>query len=125
MNDIIPPDRASDLPRANSDHPARLSGLSMPPDGEGAAPAVIGMLNHAVQGAHDAIDRAADRAVPAVRQLGERASATGEAIQATTDQLRDTRDEWVERVRTRVRGNPLATMVAAVVLGAVIARIAR
>lgn len=43
----------------------------------------------------------------------------------TQARLRETRDEWVEGVRASVRNNPLATVAAAVALGAVIARIAR
>ena len=60
----------------------------------------------AVQGAHDTIDRLADSAAPAVQQLGERVPAAGEALHAKADQLRDTRDEWVEACAATVRSNP-------------------
>ncbi len=86
---------------------------------------MVGVLNSAVQGAHDSIDRLADTVAPAAQQLGERVSEAGDAIHAKTDQLRDIRDEWVESLRTTVRGNPLASIVTAVVLGAVMARITR
>jgi hypothetical protein len=38
----------------------------MLPDSEKAAPAAVGLLKQAVQGAHDTIDRLADSATPAV-----------------------------------------------------------
>jgi hypothetical protein len=97
----------------------------MLPASEKSAPAVVDILNSAVQGAHDTIDHIADSVAPAAQQLGERVSAAGDAMHAKTDQLRGTRDEWVESLRTTVRGNPLASMAAAVALGAVIARITR
>ncbi len=63
--------------------------------------------------------------VDPARQLGEHVSAADAALHQTTGPLRDTRDEWVEGVRASVRDNPLATVAAAVALGALIARIAR
>ena len=68
---------------------------------------------------------AANGAAPAARQIGEHVSAAGDALQAKTGQLRDARDEWVESVRTTVRGSPLVTIAAALALGALIARITR
>ncbi len=125
MNETIRPDGASDVPWLTSDRRVRVPDTSMLPGSEKAAPAVVGMLNHAVQGAHDTIDRIADGAAPAARQIGERVSAAGDALQAKTGQLRDARDEWVESVRTTVRGSPLVTIAAALALGALIARITR
>ena len=52
-------------------------------------------------------------------------SAAGDALNARSDQLRETRDEWVDGMRSTVRGNPLACVAAAVVLGVVIARFGR
>jgi hypothetical protein len=52
-------------------------------------------------------------------------SAAEDAWHAKTDQLRETRDEWVESMRSAVRSNSLACIAAAVALGAVIARITR
>lgn len=125
MNETIQPDGASDVPWLTSDRRVRVPDTSMLPGSEKAAPAVVGMLNHAVQGAHDTIDRLADSAAPAARQIGESVSAAGDALQEKTGQLRDARDEWVESVRTTVRGSPLTAMAAALALGALIARITR
>jgi ElaB/YqjD/DUF883 family membrane-anchored ribosome-binding protein len=114
-----------DVPWPTSDHRVRVPDTSMLPGSEKPAPAMVGLLNQAVQGAHDTIDRLADSAAPAARQLGERVSAAADTLHAKTGQLRDTRDEWVDGVRTMVRANPFASIAAAVALGAVIARLTR
>ena len=125
MNEIIHPERPSDVPWLTDDQRVRVPDTSMLPGSEKAPPAVVGLLKQAVQGAHDTIDRLADSASPAVRHLGESVSAAGETLHAKTDQLRETRDAWAEGVRTKVRSNPLASIAAALALGAVIARITR
>lgn len=125
MNETNYPASASDVHWPTSDHPVQEPETSMQPGSEKAGPAAVGLLQNAVQGAHHTIDRLADSAEPAVRQLGESVSAAGETLHEKTDQLRQTRDEWVEGVRTTVRGNPLASVAAALALGAVIARITR
>ena len=125
MNEATHPDTASDVPWPTSDHRVRVPDTSMLPGSEKSAPAAVGVLNSAVQGAHDTIDHLADSVAPAAQQSGERVSAAGDAIHAKSDPLRGTRDEWLESVRTTVRGNPLACITAAVALGAAIARITR
>lgn len=125
MNETIHPDSSSAVPWPTGDHRARVPDTSMLPGSERAPPVAVGLLKNAVQGAHDTIDRLADSAAPAVRQLGESVAAAGETVHAKTNQLRETRDEWVEGVRSTVRSNPLASVAAVFALGALIARIAR
>lgn len=125
MNETLHPDSASDVRWPTSEHRVRLPDTSMLPGSEQAPPAAVGLLKNAVQGAHNTIDRLADRAAPAVQQLGDSVSAAAEALNLKTDKLRKTRDEWVEGARTTVRSNPLACVAAALALGAVIARITR
>lgn len=125
MNEITPPDGASDVPWPTRDHRARVPDTCMLPGSEKAPPPAIGVLKNAVQGAHDTIDRLASSAAPAVHQLGDTVSAAAEALNVKTGQLRDTRDEWAESLRSTVRCNPLAAMAGAVVLGVVIARLTR
>lgn len=103
----------------------RETDTSMLPDSEKDAPTAVGLMKQAVQGAHATIDRLADGAAPAVQQLSESVSATESALNAKADELRETRDEWADGVRTMVRGNPLLSVAAAVTLGAVIAHITR
>ena len=125
MNQTTHTDSMSDVPWPTSDQRTRVPDTSMLPGSEQAPPAAVGLLNQAVRGAHDTIDRLADSAAPAVRQLGDSVSAAGATLQAKTGQLRDTRDEWVEGARTSVRSSPLVAVAAAFALGAVIARLAR
>lgn len=125
MNETTPPDGASDGPWPTRDQRARVPDAAMAPGSENAAGAAVGLLNQAVQGAHDTIDRLADGAAPAAQQLGERVSAAGDAIHAWSDPMRQTLDECLASVRTTVRSNPLASMAVAMALGAVIVRITR
>ena len=125
MNETIHPDSKSDVPWSTHEARVRVPDTSMLPGSEKAPPAAVGLLNQAVQGAHDNIDRLAHGAAPAVRQLGEHVSATEDALPAKTGQLRESRDKWAEGMRTTVRRNPLVSVAAALALGAVIARITR
>lgn len=125
MNQPIHPNTAPDAPWPSGDNRVQVPDTSMLPGSEQAPPAAVGLLKTAVQGAHDTIDRLADRATPAVRQLGESVTAAGETLHAKSDQWRETGDQWVEGVRTTVRSNPLASVAAALALGVVIARITR
>lgn len=52
-------------------------------------------------------------------------AAGARALHAMADPLREVRDEWVETARSTVRGHPLASVAAALALGAVIARLTR
>lgn len=125
MNETLHPTTASDVPWPTSDHRVRVPDTSMLPGSENAPAPAVNLLNQAVQGAHEGLDRLADSATPVARQLGERLSAAEEALQARTIQLRDARDEWVEGARSTVRSNPLVAVAAAAALGAVIARLTR
>lgn len=118
-------DSASAVPWPTGDNRGRLSDTSMLPASEKAPAAAVGLLKNAVQGAHDTIDRFSDSAAPAARQLGERVAAAGESLHAKTEQLRETRDEWVEGVRSTVRSKPLASIAAAFAIGALIDRLIR
>jgi hypothetical protein len=123
MNEHLGNDSASDLPWPTSDHRLRVPDTSMLPGSEKAPPPAVGMLKKVVQGAHHTIDRMADRATPAVQQLGESVSTATEVLTAKTKQLRVVRDDWAEGARSTVRRNPLAAIAGALALGALIARL--
>ena len=125
MNETIQPNIASNAPWLTSDQRVQMPDATVLPDSEKAAPAEPGLLNDVVQGAHNTIDRIAESAAPAARQLGDSVAAATEALHAKTDQLRETRDDWVEGTRATVRNNPLVSVAAAFALGAVLARITR
>lgn len=125
MNETPYPGNASTVPWPTSDQRMPVPDTSMLPGSEKAPPEAVGMLKSAVQGAHDTIDRLADRAAPAVRQRGDSVSAAEDALHSKAAQLRESRDAWVAGARTTVRGNPLVCVAAALALGAVIARLTR
>jgi hypothetical protein len=125
MNETIHPNSAPDATWLAPDDQIREHAASMLEDSTTVTAAADGLLNDAVQGAHNTIDRLAGYATPAVEQLGESALAAGEAVHAKADQLRETRDELVESARTSVRRNPLVAVVAALMLGFAVARITR
>lgn len=125
MNETRSTDNLSEARWPPTDHRARLPDVETLPFSEATPAAAVGLLKNVVQGAHHSIDRLADRAVPAVRKLGERVSAANATLHAKRDQLRETGDVWVEDLRTSVRSKPLRSVAAALALGAVIAVIAR
>ena len=125
MNEIKDVNPASDGHWRHSDRQMLVPDTSMLPGSDLPPPAAVGMLKTAVRGAHDTIDRMADRAEPAVRQLGVSVAAAEDALHAKAGQLRQTRDEWVDDLRCTVRSKPLAAIAVAAVLGALLARISR
>lgn len=125
MNVTSHPDSTSDHPWPSGNPLVQTPETSMLPGSEKTPPAAVGLLKNAVQGAHETIDRLAESAAPAVRQLGDTGAAAGEGLHAKTDQLREKRDEWAEGMRSTVRSNPIAAVATALALGAVIARITR
>lgn len=125
MNATNLPNSPPDVTWPTPDDPMRDPETSMFAHSDPATPAAVDLMNNAVQGAHNTLNRLADRATPAVAQLDESISAAKETLHVKTDQLRELRDDWVESARTTVRCNPLAAVAAALTLGWVIARITR
>jgi heme oxygenase len=125
MNETNHTDTTSNVPWPTSRQQAPVPDTSMLPGSEQAPQAAVGLLKSATQGAHETIDRLAESAAPAVQRLGDSVSAAEAALQAKTDQLRNTRDEWAEGMRTTIRSKPLTCVVAALALGAVFGRITR
>ena len=98
---------------------------SLLPGSEKAPTPAVSLMNRAVQGAHDTIDRLAEGAAPTVERLGDSLSGAQDAIHAQADQLRVTRDTLSASLRDMVRSNPLLSVAAALALGALIARLGR
>lgn len=101
------------------------SDISNLPRGDSPSNTGSGLPRNAAQSAHSTIDRVAGSATPVVRQLGESVSAAEAVLQAKTAQLRETRDLWVENMRCTVRSKPLVSVLAALAVGVVVARIIR
>lgn len=71
-------------------------------------------LNRVVQGAHQTIDKLAQRAAPTVQR-----------VQDSAERARETGDEWIENLRSTVREKPLASLATALMFGMVVARLMR
>lgn len=83
------------------------------------------MMTRVVKGAHESIDRIAERATPPLEQLEHGLAQTGEVLHGKAEQWRATGDEWAESLRGSVREHPLAAVAAALAAGVVIARLTR
>lgn len=126
MNDINEPEGTPHQTWTDdAAHRTPVPDTSLLLNSENPPPPAVQMLQQAVRGAHDGIDRLAETAAPAVRRLGERVSAVEDELQAKSEQWRETGDAWVDAMRTTVRRNPLACLAGALALGALIARIGR
>lgn len=125
MNSTTDSSAASDESRSQGDHTAPVPNTSMLPGAQKTPEPAVELMGRVVRGAHETIDRLADSAAPTVRQIGQSLSSAEETLHAKTDQLRETRDAWTESLRSTVRGSPLAAIAAALVVGAVIARLRR
>ncbi|MGA0609295.1 hypothetical protein [Caldimonas sp. KR1-144] len=84
------------------------------PDTEPARPAASGpaTLDRVVHGAHEAVDRVARRAAPALDTLSTAAS-----------DVNAWRDEWVTTCRNEVRAHPLAAVALGVLAGLLVGRL--
>ncbi|EGJ10394.1 MULTISPECIES: YqjD family protein [Rubrivivax] len=83
------------------------------------------LLQRVVQGAHETIDRLADRAAPHVSRLHDGVHDAQERLHAKADALRETGDEWTESLRETVREHPIAAIATALAVGVLIARLTR
>ena len=83
------------------------------------------MLHHVAQGAHQTIDRLAEQVTPQLQRLQENMASATESLDERADQLRLMSDEWMATLRSTVRENPLGAVAAALVLGMLVARVAR
>lgn len=109
--------------------PEDLSGGTMSPSstspaGDGSAHQDE-LLQRVVQGAHDTIDRLAERAAPHVSRVQEGVHDANERLHAKADALRETGDEWTESLRDTVREHPIAAVATALAVGMLIARLTR
>jgi ElaB/YqjD/DUF883 family membrane-anchored ribosome-binding protein len=81
------------------------------------------MLRRVVQGAHEAVDRIADKAIPAVERLRERVDETSDKLRDRAAQAGELKDEWAESLRTTIRERPLTALLTAVAVGVLLSRL--
>ena len=88
-----------------------------------AAAAERDVMRRVVQGAHEAVDRLADKAIPAVERLRGTYNDAAETLKHRADQAADLKDEWTESLRMAVREHPLAAIGTALALGVILAKL--
>lgn len=121
----IPNDRTADVPWPTSSNRVPAPDHSALPGNNATQPGATGMLKNAVQGAHDTLDRLADRAAPAVQRMGDSVSSAEATLRAKTSQLREKGDEWVDGTRSSIRNHPLTAVAIALAVGALLDRMTR
>lgn len=93
--------------------------------GNGSASHQQPLTDRLAQGAHHTVDRLAQSAGPHLERIeGALAGATGH-LKDQARHVREKGDEWADELRASVRRSPLSAVVAAVTIGALIARITR
>lgn len=85
----------------------------------------IDLMNRVVQGAHQTIDHLAGQAAPHVQRFEQKLAGADDMLHERAGQLRELSDGYVRSLREGVRENPLAAVGVALVLGLLLARIAR
>jgi ElaB/YqjD/DUF883 family membrane-anchored ribosome-binding protein len=83
------------------------------------------LLQRVVQGAHQTIDRLAERAAPHVQRLSTGVTDANDMLHTKTGEWREKGDEWTDTLRDTVRENPLAAVATALAVGMLIARLSR
>lgn len=109
---------STDDTRSSSDDMLGVTGV---PSSSGSSD----LMDRVVRGAHETVDKLADKAKPQIQRLQDGAESASDSVYARVDQAREMTDEWAETLRTTVRENPLAAVGAALVLGLILARLAR
>ena len=102
---------------------APLSGEVGDLSGLGSSAGSSDPMNRVVQGAHQAVDRIAERAAPVVERLKSHMSGASDSMHTSVEQWSAMQDEWVETARTTVREHPIASLAAAVAAGVVLSKL--
>lgn len=76
-------------------------------------------------GAHETVDRLTQKVGPAAEKLQDNLDDAGEMIHERADQVRQWGRAWRDGLRCGVREHPLTTVVAALALGLLLARLTR
>ena len=113
-----PSTASTDDTRSSSDDMLGVTGV---PSSSGSSD----LMDRVVRGAHETVDKLADKAKPQIQRLQDGAESASDSVYARVDQAREMTDEWAETLRTTVRENPLAAVGAALALGLILARLSR
>ena len=110
---------ADDAGYASSSNPPAMGGATTTPERDGSSSKLLGRI---VDGAHQTIDKLAERAGPRVEQLEQSVQGANTALHQRAERARDVGDEWLESMRTSVREHPVAAVGVALAVGMLLAR---
>jgi ElaB/YqjD/DUF883 family membrane-anchored ribosome-binding protein len=82
-------------------------------------------MDRMTQGAHQTVDRLAERAAPAMDRMQQAAERAGDMMGEKFDEFSTMQEEWMESMREQVRTRPLAVLGVAVLAGLVLGRMMR
>ena len=75
------------------------------------------------QSAHEAIDRMAGKAGPAVEKLRASTGNIGTTLREKADNLGELEEKWVESTRGYIRENPLTAIAIGVLAGVLLSKL--
>jgi ElaB/YqjD/DUF883 family membrane-anchored ribosome-binding protein len=114
---------ADDSGFASSNDPSLVAATRAAADK--SVPAGGKLLGRIVDGAHQTIDKLAERAGPRVEQLEHSVQDANHVLQQRAERARDVGDEWLESMRTSVREHPVAAIGVALAVGVLVARMSQ
>jgi ElaB/YqjD/DUF883 family membrane-anchored ribosome-binding protein len=79
-------------------------------------------MDRMVQSAHEAVDRFAEKAAPALEKIRTTMGSATEKLPMSKDELSAMQEEWVSSLRDTVREHPIASLAVAAAAGIVISR---
>ena len=82
------------------------------------------LLERAVQGAHETVDRLAESATPAVEQLSAGMDQASAAISEHAEEISALQREWTAALREAVREHPIAAVLTAAAVGVLLGKLA-
>lgn len=80
-------------------------------------------VHRVARGAHDVVDRVAERALPAVERLRTGLYDARDAVKARADNLTVMQEEWTTQCRASIREKPLTAVAIGVVAGMFLSRL--
>ena len=81
------------------------------------------LLERAVQGAHDTVDRLAEAVTPTVEQLTSAVDGAGDALNAQAADALALQREWTAALREAVRVHPIAAVLTAAAVGVLVSKL--
>ena len=79
-------------------------------------------MSRVAQTAHDAVDRIAEKAAPAIERMRSSVSGVSDTVQARAEQFGELEEQWMENCRQTVREHPIASVAVALAAGVLLSK---